>query len=78
MKVPVNSDENFLYQILGFLPIADCAVNEVEEACLIALHQFRERALLTVQERRNDLGVFCGAKSLAHCGSDQFGASKCG
>src|SRR5690606_11575395 len=62
MDVPVDSDEHFLDEILCPLPVARGAVNEIEQARLIAIDKFFERALLTVQKGADDGAVVQGAK----------------
>ena len=57
MQVPIDPDENFLHQILGLLPITDCAIYEVQEPGLITLHQLRKSPLFPTKECRHDSGI---------------------
>ena len=54
MQVPVDTDEDLLHQVLRLLPIPDRAIDEVEQARLVALHQLLERTLLSPQKRCDD------------------------
>src|SRR5512141_1934047 len=50
----IDADKDLLHEILCLLPVANCSINEVEQAGLISLDQFRKGSLLTAQECRHD------------------------
>ena len=65
MQVSVDADEDFLDEVLRLLPIADRAVDEIQEARLVPLHELLEGALLPAQKRRDDRSVVHRAKLFA-------------
>src|SRR6476619_5717567 len=65
MKVAVDADEDLLNQIFRLLAITDRAVDEVQQARLIPLHELLEGALLSPKKRRDDFDVVHRAKLFA-------------
>src|SRR5690606_17585420 len=53
----VDPDEGLLHQVLGPLPVADRALDEIHEPHVIPVRQLRERAALPGQETRNEHAV---------------------
>src|SRR6185437_15982689 len=71
MEMPVHPDEDFLYQVFRLLTIADRAINEVQEARLVALDELLERPILTTEECTDDSRIVLGAESLSRRRSGQ-------
>src|SRR6185503_4424697 len=67
MDVPVDPDEDLLNEILRLFPIADRAVDEVQQPRLIALDELLKRPLLASEKRRHDCAVVLRPKSLSNC-----------
>ena len=61
----VDADEDLLNEVLCLLPVSDCAVDEVQEARLITLHELLEGTFFPAKEGRDDLSVIHRAQLFA-------------
>ena len=77
MDMAIDADEDFLNEILRFLPITNRAVDEVQQPGLIALDQLLERTLLTGEERRDDSRVVLAPEPFSYRRSRQGRPLKC-
>jgi hypothetical protein len=67
----VHSNEDLLDEILRLFPVADRSIYEVQEARLIALHQFLEGTLFTAEKRPRNRRVIEGMQPLSYRRSRQ-------
>jgi hypothetical protein len=65
VQVPEDADEDFLNEVFRPLPIPDCAVDEVEESCLVPVHHCAECLGVTGKVAEHQLTIIELMKRLA-------------
>ena len=77
MNVTVDANEDFLHEVFRLFSVANRAIDEVQEPCLISLDQLLERTLFTAEERRHDGRVVFAAELLSDGGAWKRRPFKC-